>query len=89
MRTPIRTEEGTEYPVWHLWAFNRGEQLLYLFCDTSRPLLTTETSGLDYICPGGLAFFSILDMSQDSEPLSFVLFSSAEYETAPIELPIP
>ena len=85
----IRTEEGAEYPVWHLWALNRGEKVLYLFADTSKPLLTTETSGLDFICPGGLAFFSILDMSQDGEALSFTLFSSAEYETEPIELPMP
>ncbi|MBQ4289868.1 MAG: hypothetical protein II719_01600, partial [Clostridia bacterium] len=77
----------TRYPVWRLWAVNRGDATLDLFCKTSKPYPHAGSSGLESICPGGVVFFTIYDSSHDDEVLSFTLISSGGYASESIQLP--
>ena len=80
---------GETCPVWYLWAVNRGEEMLDPYCDTSKAYPEAESAGLDSICPGGVVFFSIADMSGSDEPLSFLLKVYQGYESGSIVLPAP
>ena len=80
---------GEEHPIWYLWAVNRGDRVFYPYCSLSRDLFQAESAGMNGICPGGVTFFSVSDLSSEQDPLSISLYCSPDCQSEPIVLPAP
>lgn len=82
-------EEEKEASVWYLWVVNKGEGLRYLYCRSSKPFPESKTPGWIGVCPGGVCFSAVADLSDDGEPLVIDFADGETYQSQRITLPAP